>query len=396
MKIAIVNDHFSSGPGGQHRLQNIAKGFLRLGHQVHYITPNGISDNIDNISNYADKMVTTGPRKFFYPYFNEFFKIYNNLKLLPSGIDLLLIGLPNTMSKSLNAIFGLSKKIPTAFDFGGLWTSFFDKGTTYGSQSTQLKLIRPISQFYEDSLTLFSSRLPDLITVPTSGMDCLFEAFSRRHADVVFQPVDTSWALNPSLVKSNLVIENIPKKFMLSRLVAIGVKGDEWFVPTLENLVLKFKNNDLNFLVIGSFPKAEYACKKRGLSDKVFFTGNVPYSILPSYIALTEFSIVLTHPDLASVWYAPHNIAKITDYMAMGKPIVTDALSATDYIENHVTGYIVGNKESLLNKTANLVDDNELLIKMGIAARKATCEKFDSIKIAERYLELFLKAKNRK
>ena len=392
MKIAIVNDHFSSGPGGQHRIQNIANGFSKLGHEVLYLSPYKISNNISDLDlSNAHVCNFSGPSKYLYPYFNDFFGIFKKLVKTEGKLDLIVISLPNTMSKSLNAFFGLAKKIPTAFDFGGLWTSFFDKGTAYGSQSTQLKLFRPISQFYEDSLTLLSSRLPDVITVPTSGMDCLFETFSRRQAYVVYQPVDTSRAFNPSLIKSNAVLENIPIEFMSSRFIAIGVKGDEWFVPILENLVLRFKKNDFIFLVIGSFPKAEYACKKKGLSDKVFFTGNIPYSILPSYIALTEFSIALTHPDLASIWYAPHNIAKIADYMAMGKPVVTDALAATDYIENGVTGFIVGNIEGLLNRTANLVDDRALLLKMSEAARKTACKKFDSTKVAKCYLELFLK-----
>jgi glycosyltransferase involved in cell wall biosynthesis len=388
MKIAIVNDHFSSGPGGQHRLQNIAGGFSRLGHQVIYVTPNGISNRIVDSSCPA----LTGTKRFFYAYFNEFSRVYKNLKVLPSDVDCLIIGLPNTMSKSLNAFFGVSKKIPTSFDFGGLWTSFFDKGRTYGYQSMQLKFIRPISQLYEDSLTLFSSRLPNIITVPTSGMDRLFEKFCRRDAHVIYQPVDTSRALNPTLVKRTIALASIPKKFEQSKIVAIGVKGDEWFVPIIEDLVQKFKRSDLVFLVIGSFPKAEYACKKRGLSDKIFFTGNVPYSILPSYIALTQFSVVLTHPDLASIWYAPHNIAKIADYMAMGKPVVTDSLSAIDYVNNGVNGFLVRNKENLIRRTGTLLDDQAFLQKISEAARKTALENFDSVKVAKSYLELFSKS----
>jgi glycosyltransferase involved in cell wall biosynthesis len=389
MRIAIVNDHFSCGPGGQHRLQNIAQGFSRLEHQVFYVTSNSISNDIvDSPLN----TLSAGPKRFFYPYFDEFFGIYRNLRVLPSDIDLLIIGLPNTMSKSLNAIFGLSKKIPTSFDFGGLWTSFFDKGATYDTQSTQLKFIRPISQFYEDSMTLFSSRFPDMITVPTSGMNNLFERYSRRDAHVVYHPVDTSKAWNPCF-GSHGVKENIPEKYRKSRFIAIGVKGDEWFVSVLADLIQNFQDSDLVFLVIGSFPKAEYICEKRGLSARVFFTGNVPYSVLPSYIALTQFAVVLTHPDLASIWYAPHNIAKIADYMAMGKPVVTDSLSAIDYVENGVTGFLVGDKENLIRRIGNLLDNQAFLLKISEAARKTALEKFDCVKVAERYLKLFDKGK---
>jgi len=385
MKIAIVNDHFSSGPGGQHRLQNIAEGFSRLGHQVLYITPNNISHSV-----FESPLPLSGPKKFIYPYFTEFFSIYRQLQVMPSGINFLLIGLPNTMSKSLNALFGIVKKIPTAFDFGGLWTSFFDKGATYDSRSAKLKLFRPISQFYEDALTIFSSRLPDLITVPTSGLDYFFEHYTRRATQVIYHPVDTTVALNPSL-KKPIAIESFPRKYQQCRFVAVGVKGDEWFVPILERIIKSFKNTNLVFLVIGAFPKAQHMCKKKGLTDKVFFTGNVPYYILPSYIALAEFAVVLTPPDLTSIWYAPHNIAKITDFMAMGKPVVTDSLSAADYVESGVTGFLVKDTPDLIRRAGNLADNPELLLRISKATRKSAIEKFDSVKVAARYLKLFEK-----
>jgi len=100
--------------------------------------------------------------------------------------------------------------------------------------------------------------------------------------------------------------------------------------------------------------------------------------------------MVLTHPNLTSIWYAPHNIAKIVDYMAMGKPVVTDALSASDYIENGVTGFLVRTKEGLINETVSLLENDALLNKVSLAAREVAVEKFDNVKIAERYLE-FLK-----
>ena len=219
-------------------------------------------------------------------------------------------------------------------------------------------------------------------------MDKLFEKFFGRRTNVVFQPVDTSNAFNPFLVNHEISTAKIPEKYRPSRLVAIGVKGDEWFVPFLETLVQRCKSNNTVFMVIGHFPKAEAIVLKNDLGDKVFFTGNVPYHILPYYIANTQFAIVLTHPDLASIWYAPHNIAKIADFMAMGKPVITDAVSASDYVDNGATGFLVKTREELLKKTISILDDDALLHKMGDAARKTACEKFDNVKIAERYLGL--------
>jgi glycosyltransferase involved in cell wall biosynthesis len=389
MKIAIVNDHFSSGPGGQHRIQTIAQGFSKLGHEVLYLSPYGVSKSIFDLDLSNTRPCNlSGPSKYIYPYFNDFFGIFKKLVKTDSKLDLLIISLPNTMSKSLNVLYGLSKKVPTSYDFGGLWTSFFDRGKIYGQGSLQFKLIRPVSQLGEDALAILSSRLPDIVTVPTTGMDQLLEKLFRRRIHVIYQPVDTSVTFNPLLVNHDKSTERVPEKYRRSRLVAIGVKGDEWFIPFLETLVQKCKKDDITFMVMGSFPKAEDFFSKKKHGEKVFFTGNIPYQILPYYIANAQCAVVITHPDIASIWFAPHNIAKIADYMAMGKPVVTDALSASDYIENGTTGFIVRTKEGLISKTISLLNDDGLLYKMGEAARRTACEKFDNIKVAKRYLAL--------
>jgi glycosyltransferase involved in cell wall biosynthesis len=326
--------------------------------------------------------------KYLYPYVTDFYGIFGKLSKLNKKPDQLIIALPNTMSKSLNVILRVSKKIPMSFDFGGLWTSFFDRGKVYDAGLKKLRLVRPLSQFYEDSLILLLSRCPELITVPTSGLNFLFKQFSGRTTYTVYQPVDTSKDFNPSLIDRKKALENIPQKFKDAYFVAIGVKGDEWFIPLFEKLARKFQEYNVFFMVPGSFPNAESALEKKGVAARFFFTGNIPYSVLPSYIALTHFSLVLTHPDLTSIWYSPHNIAKITDYLAMGKPVITDAPSAIDYIEHGTTGFFVRNESILLDRVECMLNDNALVRKMGEAARRTACDKFDNIRIAQRYLQL--------
>jgi glycosyltransferase involved in cell wall biosynthesis len=397
VKIGVVNDHFSLGPGGQHRIQNLALGLSELGHDILYITSYGISANL------SDLLVSKEPSynrltfdQYLSPYFDEFFKIYKSLNKVGSKLDVLLIELPNTLSKSLNAIYALSKKIPVFYDFGGLWTSFLDKGKIYGTGQLRLNLMRPFSQLYEDSLAICSSRLPDALTVPTSGMNLFYRRYLRRSAYVVYQPVDTSLAFNPSLVYHDETLESIPEKYKHQRLVAIGVKGDEWFVPFIEKLIRKCKGENVAFMVIGNFPKAEMICAKKGLEDYVYFTGNIPYYILSRYIALIEFSIVLTYPALVSIWYAPHNIAKIVDYMAMGKPIITDTVAAVDYVQNNKTGFLISDQAKLLDKTILLLKDHKLVSRMGNLSREIACEKFSHVKVAKHYTQLIEQASRKK
>jgi glycosyltransferase involved in cell wall biosynthesis len=76
----------------------------------------------------------------------------------------------------------------------------------------------------------------------------------------------------------------------------------------------------------------------------------------------------------------------------MGKPVVTDSLSAIDYVDNGINGFLVRNKENLIRRTGTLLDDHTFLLKISEAARKTALEKFDSVKVAKHYLELFDKS----
>jgi glycosyltransferase involved in cell wall biosynthesis len=216
----------------------------------------------------------------------------------------------------------------------------------------------------------------------------LFKHFFVKEAHVVYQPVDTLETFNPNIIDRNEALKRIPYKYRNARLVIIGVKEDAWFVPVIEKLVENFKDTQTVFMVIGAFPEAQAICEEKGLDAQVYFTGNVPYHILPEYIACSELSLVLTHPNLASVWYSPHNIAKIADYMSMGKPIITDTVAAQDYVKNGKTGFLVENIEMLLDKTITVLDDKVMMKKMGEAARRFACENFDTVKVAKNYLHL--------
>ena len=392
MRFGIVNDHFSLGPGGQHRIQNLALGLSKLGHEVLYMSPYGVSSDIfdldvSNVSSYK----SSAPSKYLYPYVNDFFRILKRLSKLNRKLDLLLIELPNTMSKSLNAIYGILRNVPTSYDFGGLWTSILDRGKTYHLEKHGFRVFRPAAQFLEDILAQMSARLPDLVTVPTTGMKTILEKFLRVKAQVLLQPIDTREAFNPKLVDPIKAQLLLPEKYLREQIVMLGVKGDAWFVPWVEKLSHEIDFSDVTFLILGSFPMAREMCIRKGLDEHVYFTGVVPNHVVPYYVSICKFALVLTPPPLKSIWYAPHNIVKIAEYMAMGKPIITDTLAAADYVFDGQTGFLTRNEEDLLEKTALLLQDQKLARKMGEVARKTACEMLDQEKVAIRFIELFRK-----
>jgi len=386
LKICVVSDHFSSGPGGQHRIQNLSRGFEYLGHKVLYVSPYGASEKISDL--YIDKTFSKySVQEYVSPYFSDFFKIFKTISTLRIKFDFLLIGLPNTMMKSLNAFYGMVKDIPVAFDFGGLHASLLDKGKVYGDIRISIKIFRLFAQVYEDFLALSSSKLPDIITVPTTGMKNIFEKFLKRPVYVIPHPVDTVNFFNPDKYVSGRLLNILPPQLKDKQFIMLGIKDDPRFVTIVEEVIFNHKLQDIVFIVMGNMNKFRSAIIKKGLDKFIFFTGSRPNIEVPLYISFTKFAVALSVPEIAHVYYFPDNISKISEYFSMGKPTITNSLGASDYVQNGVNGFICGSFEDVVKKIVLLIDKPELAIQMGKHAREFACEKLDFRLVASKYLE---------
>ena len=98
--------------------------------------------------------------------------------------------------------------------------------------------------------------------------------------------------------------------------------------------------------------------------------------------------MVPTPPSLKNLHYAPHNIAKIADFLTMGKPVITDTTSAIDYILPGKTGFLCHNDQEVIEKATMLLIDEDKSSRMSKNARKMACEMFDHVKVAEQYIQL--------
>jgi glycosyltransferase involved in cell wall biosynthesis len=388
MKICVVNDHFSSGPGGQHRIQNLALGLSKLGHDVLYVSPYGISDNLSDLNIPNAPSYRPSVLRYLYPYFNDFLGIFRRLNKLDKKPDLLLIELPNTMSKSLNAIYGKNKKIPVALDFGGLWTSPFDKGGIYRNSSPRtFRLIRPIVQFYESLLALSSARLTSVITVPTFGMKILLEKFLGKKVHILHHPINTD-LFNPKNINFSNSLGILPSTLKNKRVVILGVKDDPQFIVPVKEILFNYGINDVMFILMGNLPKLKLASTREGLNKFMFFTGPVPNRELPKYISVSKIAVALSNPEVAHLNYFPDNISKIVEYLAMGKPVITNTFGASDYIQNGENGFVCSSINVVIKRIVKLLDEEDLLDRMSQNARKIACEKFDYRKVASKYVNL--------
>ncbi len=385
MKIGIINDHFSSGPGGQHRIQNLSIGLDRLGHEVTYISPQGASDKMSIL------FVERGSRQMsssslIKDYFNDFFKIFRNLQTIRDNPDFVIVELPNTMLKAVNGLFINDANV--AFDFAGLWTSTFDKSKTFQRSGNAFSSFRFFSQLFEDSLSLITSRLPDVITVPTTPMKKFLEHTIGRKTHLIYHPVDLYGCFNPNLLNPKISAKLIPERFRGKTLILLGVKGDKWFFDDFCRLINKVKLLNVAFVILGSFPAAQNLVSKNGFDKFVYFAGNVPYEMIPYYASTCSFAVVLTPPQINQIWYSPHNISKIAEFLALGKPVITDTLGAVDYVLENETGFFVKSHDDLVDRVNVLVKDPDLLLMMSSRARKFAVERLDCEQVAQKYIQL--------
>lgn len=103
----------------------------------------------------------------------------------------------------------------------------------------------------------------------------------------------------------------------------IGVQdGVDFMVRALHELKVKHRRDDFRGVIVGSGPAIgdlKRLTAKLDLSDKIHFTGMIPFATVPAHIA--AFDICLT-PDPSNAYNDSCTTIKTMEYMALRKPTV--------------------------------------------------------------------------
>jgi len=121
------------------------------------------------------------------------------------------------------------------------------------------------------------------------------------------------------------------------------------------------------------------------VSDKVIFTGMVPYQKVPLYMNASDVCVA-PKVGLRS-GYSP---LKLCEYMACGKPVVASRASGLEILEDSQGGILVepGNSFELATAITRLLQDKELRNQMGENARKYVVENQSWESVANRVAEV--------
>lgn len=199
----------------------------------------------------------------------------------------------------------------------------------------------------------------------------------REKITIIPNGVDTE-VFNPAIDGSK-----IKERFGLSDSLVIGYTGAlvEWV--RLDVLFESFKKlkkdyESIKVLIVGGkdfeIEKLKILCKKMGIDNEVIFTGYVPYSEIPDYIAAFDIAVATYSKDFRIRASSP---LKIMEYMSMGKAVVADKLGSKT-IKNNENGILFEpeDAESLENAIRMILDNSRLKRKLEINARE-TALKYD-------------------
>ncbi len=105
-----------------------------------------------------------------------------------------------------------------------------------------------------------------------------------------------------------------------------------------------------------------------GISDRVIFTGPVPYDQMPATLAAMDVTVA-PYPAFDHFYFSP---LKLFEYMAMARPVIAPALGQIAEVVAHQENgwlYPPGDTSALSDALIALATDEALRARLGASAR---------------------------
>jgi len=131
---------------------------------------------------------------------------------------------------------------------------------------------------------------------------------------------------------------------------------------------------DTRFLIVGDGPMKQELielAEQVGVSNRMIFTGMVPYQKIPLYINTSDVCVLPKKPMGSG--YSP---LKLCEYMACGKPVAATRTDSFEILEEFNTGVLMNpeNPSEFAQAIIKLLQNLELRVHMGENGRKYVVE----------------------
>ena len=164
-------------------------------------------------------------------------------------------------------------------------------------------------------------------------------------------------------------------------------QGLEYLIKSVPHVLKECP--DARFLLVGDGDlkeRLESMVKDIGVSDKVIFTGMVPYQNVPYYINASDVCVVPKLPLKSG--YSP---LKLCEYLACEKPVIASRLNGFEILEEHQMGLLVPPEDevALAQAIVRMLKDYSLREEMGKNGRQYVVKHRSWENVARKTLQVF-------
>lgn len=233
---------------------------------------------------------------------------------------------------------------------------------------------------YADKIIVVTSKLKQLLineyNVPEEKIKIL-----ENGANIdVFKPMDKGNAISKLRLNTRYQYVCFVGNFA-------AWQGLEYLIKSVPHVLKECP--DARFLLVGDGDlkeRLESMVKDIGVSDKVLFTGMVPYQDVPYYINVSDVCVAPKLPLKSG--YSP---LKLCEYLACEKPVVASRISGLEILEEHQIGLLVPpeNEVALAQAIVRMLKSFSLREERGKNGRQYVVEHRSWESVARKTLEVF-------
>lgn len=384
MNIAIFTNNYLPNPYGiSMSIESFRKEFEKRGHTVYVFAPKfkGYVDENKNVFRYPSIDLTFKDIHFpiAIPLSFAMSKILKNLE-----IDVIHSQHPNLLGWAAKH-WAKKKNVRLVFTWHTLYNQYAHFAPIIPERLAAWWTIRNAVGY---------ANTCDQVVVPTPSVKKIIQNWGVTNENIVAIPtgVDEKEFANADgkdVRKKYGIASDDVLTFFIGRITA--EKNMEFLMRSIA--IALEKNDKLKFLVCGGGDQIENMkkiAKENGVSEKVIFTGLVPYEDRKNYFAASDFFVYSSKSETQGMI--------ISEAMYMGLPVV--ALNATgvkDMVKNHETGILVEENIQEFVRAIKMLAENQTLSKeFSLEAKRVAKEQYTAVVSGHKMLEVYKKAIKRK
>lgn len=166
----------------------------------------------------------------------------------------------------------------------------------------------------------------------------------------------------------------------------VAWQGVDYLIKSIPYVVKEFP--EARFLIVGDGMMRQELVElagQVGVSDKIIFTGMVPYQKVPLYINASDVCVLPKKPLKSG--YSP---LKLYEYMACAKPVIATRTSGFEILEEYNAGLLFNpiDSQELAKAVTTLLKNGELRRELGENGRKYIVENQSWASVAKRVADV--------